>query len=58
MSGIKATDPAAARAEIERRVERLAEEIASELGSGHDGAPRWISPADLVRRVQPLLSDN
>jgi len=45
-------------AEIERRVEELAGRLAEDLGAPDRREPQWISPAELVRRVRPFLSDN
>jgi len=50
--------------EIDRRIERLLAEIASserepdDLAEDGRLAPRWIEPAELVRRVWPFLSRN
>lgn len=51
--------------EIDRRIGRLLAEMASPEGASSDAsahgerlAPRWITPAELVRRVRPFLSQN
>jgi len=47
--------------EIDRRIDDLVAEIAAgEPGSsdGDTSRPRWIAPADLVRRLQPFIVHN
>jgi hypothetical protein len=51
--------------DIDRRIERIATELlapAAESGAGEraaeDRLPRWISPAELVRRMRPFLVQN
>jgi hypothetical protein len=49
--------------EIDRRIELLVEEVAMlDAGDGHPGAdafrPRWITAAELVRRMRPFVGLN
>jgi hypothetical protein len=47
--------------EIEQRIELVASEVLLEAGLLDDPCdlrPRWISAAELVRRMQPYLSLN
>jgi hypothetical protein len=51
------------REEIDRRIARMWTEVVSAPGllpegAGQDSRPVWISTAELVRRMQPFLSDN
>jgi len=51
------------RDEIDRRIARIWVQVVSAPGllpegAGEDGRPVWISTAELVRRMQPFLSDN
>ena len=51
------------RAEIERRIQDVITEVSAsaeqEIGGGTSAEGfRWITPADLVRRMRPYLSVN
>jgi len=42
--------------EIDRRIEQLAGQLAA--GSSSSRNPRWIAPAELVRRLRPFVVHN
>lgn len=55
---------AVTREELERRLEAVASDLARGLGDTDgdtdpdDTRPRWIDPAELVRRMRPYICDN
>ncbi len=60
----QAVPRAVTKRDLDREIVRLVEEIARECTGGetllgkNDLRPRWIRPADLVRRVLPFTSTN
>jgi len=46
--------------EIDQRIQHLADDVigVDSDSSGGGGGPRWISAADLVRRIEPFVCHN